>query len=55
MVNKILGKMEALKGFIQIPAKNRGELIGDLATPFETFLNGSLRELIIMEDFGPLG
>jgi DNA modification methylase len=39
MVNKILGKMEATKGFIQIPAKNRDELIGDLVTPFKTFVN----------------
>ena len=40
MVNKILGKMEALKGFVQIPVKSRGELIGDLVTPLETFVNG---------------
>ena len=40
MVNKILGKMEALKGFIQIPVKSKGELIGDLVTPVETFVNG---------------
>ena len=40
MVNKILGKMEALKGFVQIPVKSRKELIGDIVTPSETFVNG---------------
>jgi len=39
MVNKILGKMEAIKGFVQIPAKSREELIGDRVTPFETLVN----------------
>jgi len=39
MTNKILGKMEATRGFIQIPAKDRDELIGDLITPFPTFVN----------------
>lgn len=40
MVKKKLGKMEVSKGFIQIPVKSRNELIGDLLTPFKTFVNG---------------
>lgn len=40
MISKVLGRMEALKGFIQIPAKSRRELIGDLVTPLETLVNG---------------
>jgi len=39
MVNKVLGRMEALKGFIQIPVESRGELIGDLLTPCKTLVN----------------
>lgn len=39
MVNKILGKMEAVRGFIQIPVKNRNELVGNLVAPFQTFVN----------------
>jgi len=51
MVNKILGRMEALRGFIRIPAENRGELIGDLVTPFETFING---ETARIDNYGRL-
>jgi len=40
MVKKKLGEMEVSKGFIQIPMKSRNELIGDLLTPFKTFVNG---------------
>jgi len=40
MINKKLGRMEVSKGFIQIPAKSRKELIGNLLTPFKTFVNG---------------
>ncbi len=40
MVNKVLGRMEVLKGFIQIPVKSRRELIGDLPTPCKTLVNG---------------
>jgi len=39
MVNKVLGRMEALKGFIQIPVEGRGELTGDLPTPCKTLVN----------------
>jgi len=41
MVDKVLGKMETLRGFICIPAKSRHELIGDMPTPFRTLLNGN--------------
>jgi len=51
MVNKILGKLEALKGFIQIPVKGRGELFGDLIMPFKTFVNG---EPARIDDYGRL-
>ncbi len=40
MINKKLGKMEVSKGFIYIPIESRKELIGELQTPFETFVNG---------------
>jgi len=39
MVTKVFKKMEADLGFVQIPAKNRAELIGDKSTPFNTILN----------------
>jgi len=39
MVNKILGKMEAERGFIQIPSKDKNELLGDMIAPFQTFVN----------------
>jgi DNA modification methylase len=45
MVEKVLGKMEVLKGFIQIPAKNRKELIGDTPLPTKTQLNGEIARL----------
>jgi site-specific DNA-methyltransferase (adenine-specific) len=51
MVNKILGKMEVTKGFIQIPAKSREELIGDRVTPFETFVN---KEPARIDNYGRL-
>jgi len=41
MVTKALKKMEALRGFIQIPARSRRELIGDSSLPFSTTLNGN--------------
>jgi site-specific DNA-methyltransferase (adenine-specific) len=41
MVDKVLGKMEVLKGFIQIPTGSRFELIGDIPLPSVTTLNGS--------------
>jgi len=41
MVNKILKKMEILRGFIRIPAKSRPELIGDITLPAQTQLNGN--------------
>lgn len=39
MVNKVLGRMEAVRGFIQIPVKSRSELIGDLPLPCKTLIN----------------
>jgi len=45
MVSKVLGRMEVLKGFIQIPAKSRNELIGDLSMPCETLVNGHTARL----------
>jgi len=41
MVNKVLRKMEVLRGFIQIPAKSRSELIGNISLPCFTTLNGN--------------
>lgn len=41
MVNKALGKMETVRGFIRIPTKSRHELVGDVPTPFRTLLNGN--------------
>jgi len=38
---KSLGHMEAVKGFIQIPAKSRDELVRSSCLPFETFVNGA--------------
>ena len=49
MINKKLGKMEVSKGFIYIPIESRKELIGELQTPFETFVKCRTYEnLIIM-------
>lgn len=45
MVEKVLGRMEVLKGFIQIPAKSRKELIGDVPLPIKTLLNGEIARL----------
>ncbi len=39
MVTKTLKKMEVELGFVQIPAKNRAELMDDQLPPFETVLN----------------
>lgn len=39
MVTKTLKRMEVELGFVQIPAKNRAELIGDTPAPFDTKLN----------------
>jgi len=41
MVVKTLKKSEVLKGFIQIPAQNLSELIGDANLPYSTMLNGN--------------
>jgi len=41
MVTKILKRMEVAHGFIQIPSKNRAELIGSETMPFDTTLNDS--------------
>lgn len=51
MINKKLGRMEVSEGFIQIPAKSRNELIGDLLTSFKTFVNGEPARLTITSDF----
>jgi DNA modification methylase len=40
LVNKVLGRIEVLKGFIQIPASSRNELVEDMSTPCETLVNG---------------
>src|SRR3989337_2718451 len=40
MVTKTLKRMETSLGFIQIPAKNRTELLGNMTIPFVTKLNG---------------
>jgi len=45
MVEKSLGRMEVLKGFIQIPAKSLKELVGDLPLPSETQLDGEAARL----------
>jgi len=45
MVEKVLGRMEVLKGFIQIPAKSLKELIGDILLPSEALLNGETARL----------
>ncbi len=41
MVEKVLARMEMLRGFISIPRKSRHGLIGDAPTPFKTLLNGN--------------
>lgn len=45
MVDKVLGKMETLRGFIHIPTKSRHELIGNMPAPSRTLLNGNLARL----------
>ncbi len=45
MARKTLRKMEYLRGFVQIPSKNRAELIGDVALPYVTTVNGSQARL----------
>ena len=39
MVSKVLKKMEVLRGFVQIPAQSKLELIGDTSLPCATKLN----------------
>lgn len=39
MATKALKRKEVELGFVQIPAKNRAEIIGELTVPFETKLN----------------
>lgn len=51
VVEKVLNRMEALKGFIQIPVKSRKELIGDMPIPSKTVLNGEPARL---DSFGRL-
>jgi len=41
MVEKVIERMESLKGFVQIPTKSRKELIGDLSLPLKTLVNGN--------------
>jgi DNA modification methylase len=45
MVDKVLGRMEVLRGFVQIPTKGRNELIGDMLAPCATFVNGETARL----------
>jgi len=41
MATKVLGKMEATRGFIYLPKKIRSEIIGDISLPCSTTLNGN--------------
>jgi len=41
MVEKVIGRMESEKGFVQIPAGSRQELVGDVPLPLETLMNGN--------------
>lgn len=45
MVDKVLGRMEVLKGFVQVPTKNRDELIGDMPLPCKILVNGETARL----------
>lgn len=45
MVTKVLQRMEVQRGFIQIPAKYRSDLIGVAQLPFSTSLNGNPAQL----------
>jgi site-specific DNA-methyltransferase (adenine-specific) len=51
MTSKVLQKMEALRGFIQIPRENQSELIGNVSLPFSTSLNDNPARL---DKFGRL-
>lgn len=51
MAIKILQKMEALRGFIQIPRENQSELIGNVSLPLSTSLNNNPARL---DKFGRL-
>jgi len=41
IAEKVIEKMESQKGFIQIPARSRQELVGDLPLPVVTSVNGN--------------
>jgi len=41
MVSKVLKKMEALRGFIQIPTESISEFVGNTPLPLSTTLNGN--------------
>ena len=45
MVDKVLGRIEVLKGFVQVPIKSRNELIGDVPAPCTTYVNGETARL----------
>ena len=51
MVEKVLGRMEVLKGFVQISTKSRNELIGDMHIPCKTLVNG---ETARIDNYGRL-
>jgi DNA modification methylase len=51
MAIKVLQKMEALRGFIQIPRENQSELIGNVSLPLSTSLNNNPARL---DKFGRL-
>src|SRR3989304_2327129 len=41
MTEKVVEKMESQKGFVQIPARSRQELVGDVSLPLMTLVNGN--------------
>jgi len=41
MTEKVIEKMESQKGFVQIPARSRQELVGDVSLPLTTSVNGN--------------
>ena len=45
MVDKVLGRIEVLRGFVQVPTKSRNELIGDMLAPCTIFVNGETARL----------
>jgi len=51
VVNKVLSKMEVLKGFIQIPASSRNELMRNMSTPCKTLVN---RHSARLDNYGRL-